>query len=145
MSDLVKFLRARLDESEAVAVAAIGQDWHVSVTPIDVPGIPGHQAVGIETMPDWEIIECNQGSLAERQAVAEHIARHSPARVVEDIEAKRAIISECEEALTADQNRMQGYEIHQNDGAREIARTVLVTLAGLFWAHPDYDPTWAVR
>ena len=63
MSDLVTFLRDRLDEDEAAARAALadGDDYH---------------GLGCESTQAW----------------GEHDDRHDPARVLADVATKRAIV-----------------------------------------------------
>src|SRR6266576_4463664 len=84
MSDLVAFLRARVDEDEAAArlAAREGGTW-TQDDPVRFPGAIsslGGQVVYDEGAPD------------ENQAP--HIARHDPARVLREVEAKRAILAE---------------------------------------------------
>lgn len=79
---LVEFLRARLDEDEQMARAAgeEGSRWtdhygSVHAEDTDDPGVP---------------VVYNEGRPTDEQAA--HIARHDPARVLAEVEAKRRII-----------------------------------------------------
>ncbi len=117
MSDLVAFLRARLgeDEAEARLAAREGGTW-TQDDPVRFPGAIsslGGQVVYDEGAPD------------ENQAP--HIARHDPARVLREVEAKRAILAE----------RWGGPD-HQ-----DMWEAVSRHLAAVYRTHPDYDPAWA--
>jgi hypothetical protein len=77
--ELVEWLRARLDEDEQVAREASPGEWRPDAAPdgrwyID----PGHDTDDV--------------GQAARRADAEHIARHDPARVLREVEAKRRIL-----------------------------------------------------
>lgn len=84
MSDLAAFLLARIAEDEAVARAAGEGEWSAEgrdvwrVSPIAtvtiVYGIPEHE------------------SGAQTHEIGQHIARHDPARVLAECEAKRRIV-----------------------------------------------------
>ena len=84
MSDLIEFLRARLDEDEANARAAGSAPWEA-----------------FERDADWHIGEIDGSHVAlvgrvswpRTTAEAEHIARHDPARVLREVEAKRRILA----------------------------------------------------
>ena len=93
--DIVGFLRARLAEDEAAALTV----------PDDLREIPLEQWVGVGPM--------------------EHVARWSAARVLREVEAKRAII---EFALNLD------YRLDEAE--------LLRLLALPFQDHPDFDPAW---
>lgn len=82
---LVEFLRARLDEDEQVARAAAdrtGEQWRASAPGLynesDPSNHPGPFATGA-----WGDLEDD---------VAEHIARHDPARVLAEVAVKRRIV-----------------------------------------------------
>ena len=119
MSDLVEFLLARIAEDEEAARAAVDQGtprWAVGgggeyVHP-DPP--PGNSYVA--TGP-WG------GGLGP---AADHIARHDPARVLAECEAKRRIV----EWMSA----------WQQDVAVEGLRLVALPYAD----HPDYRDEWRV-
>lgn len=81
--ELTEFLRARLDEDEAAAYGLCGNGplarWVIR---------DGDLFVGTEPLPDEPIVQTWDGR------VAQHIARHDPARVLREVEAKRAIAAE---------------------------------------------------
>jgi hypothetical protein len=119
--DLVEFLRARLDEDKWAArnAAADHPSWTYD---------PEQFAVYTDGYP---IASHRFGDpLAEVDGV--HIARHDPARVLREVEAKRRLISEilaeCEGA---------GF-----DHRRGIYGKVLRSLAAPYADHPDYREEW---
>jgi hypothetical protein len=75
MSDLVAFIRARLDEDEQAARKAARFKYD---RPTDAP---------------WEKARLALGNSFELSSSA-HIARHDPARVLREVEAKRRIVDE---------------------------------------------------
>ena len=81
MDKLVQFLRDQLDEDEEVTRAATQGDWVWSREFVTPPGYH-HRTIG---------------PLEPGDAV--HISRQSPARVLAEIEAKRATIRDYEKAL----------------------------------------------
>jgi hypothetical protein len=85
MDGLVEFLRARLDEDERIAREATGglkdaHRWSV----LNLANHPG--AVGTE----WGALVATDTALRPH---ADHIARHDPARVLAEVEAKRELIA----------------------------------------------------
>jgi len=97
MDDLVVWLRQQLDEDERVARGAANEDpppWH-----IDEHG--GRIKSGPYTVVHIE-------DSTPRPPVAEHIARHDPARVLLEVEAKRRILDALE-----DQRRQAGQNSHK--------------------------------
>jgi hypothetical protein len=109
--NLAAFLLDRIAEDEAVARAVSAEDWAES----------------------W------RGINPRRLEIVRHIARHDPARVLADCDAKRRIVE-----------RLSGYLSSEHDpepeGAWELlddhAWATLYALALPFADHPDYDPSW---
>lgn len=110
--DLVEFLRARLDAEEAKARAALAVRVSVDAGPVDVStGSPSH--VQVEAIERWSAPPVD-GAIGEYEApvrmphgtirvsvtadspsaraCAAHIARHDPARVLAEVDAKRRLI-----------------------------------------------------
>lgn len=122
--ELVDFLRARLDEDEEVAKAASGDLGNV-----------------------LSQVEYLDGTT---QADERHIARHDPARVLAEVEAKRQLTarggpfctSNCDEPgnepMDPDTSWTTPLEHHFGCGAHEAAKL----FARPFRAHPDFDPAW---
>jgi hypothetical protein len=79
-----------------------------------------------------------------------HIARHDPARVLAEVEAKRALIarggplctSNCDDPDSLPMDPDTGWTVplehHFDCGAYEAAKL----LARPFRDHPDFDPAW---
>ncbi|MFI5755633.1 DUF6221 family protein [Streptomyces sp. NPDC051569] len=80
-NDMVTFVRARLDEDEQGASAASPGPWHLN-------------AEGDEVLAVDDITVAEGFALSNRQlrATAAHIARHDPARVLREVDAKRRIV-----------------------------------------------------
>ncbi len=154
MSDLVAFLNARLDEDEAAAKAATSGPWQwdrreeygewgdrgpklMSLTatwmspegtgpyPVTVVSGYGYDAYGIGV----------------EDADAAHIARHDPARMLREVEAKRKILAEYERTR-ADR------KAHPRDlplaGALLAVHGVVRALAAVYSDHPEFDDAWNV-
>lgn len=127
--ELVDFLRARLDEDEAAARAATPGAWrynpdkhhHIVGTPLFeeavFAGPPGVDAVCV----------AGTGKTDDPQSMrdAEHIARHDPARVLAEVEAKRAVVDFAD-------TYEGGFHASQ----------FLPKLAAVYRDHPDFDPAW---
>lgn len=125
--ELVDFLRARLDEDEqetrAAAEAsadqgvAAGQRWGRS----HGRGIYGETGMCVVVGPDGFL----------EPAIGDHIARHDPARVLAEVEAKRVALREYERLI--DSGEYTGM-LAVEDILRAHARA---------WRdHPDFDPEW---
>lgn len=127
MDDLVQFLRARLDEDEQTARAAGGTWW----APPDLPG-QVHDSGGVN-------IE------AKLPSFAAHIARHDPARVLAEVDAKRQIIDWHERQCTCDPCTADGNELPNTgrpDGGYGDDCPTLRLLALPYADHPDYREEW---
>lgn len=130
--DLVEFLRARLDEDEQAARAASGGhltgagDW--SFGPGNADGV--HTAAGTPvTRFTWPY-------------EGEHIARHDPARVLRDIETKRAIVDRYEQAeQRADARLHDGLSSELDD---EVAERLALewVVRQLATAYADHPVEW---
>lgn len=115
---LVEFLTARYYEDEAIARA-----------------VPFEHYEAVEYL--WETkylqLTCDNGetgATSEMNAhIADHAARHDPARVLADIAAKRRLLESHDDAL------LEGDEV-----SMWMARC----LAAPYADHPDYNPAWAV-
>lgn len=82
MNDLVEWLRARLDEDEALARRCRGERWEREGTEW-VFGVPSADTIWFDhSYPH----------------VGDHIARWDPARVLAEVEAKRSLLAAYDEA-----------------------------------------------
>lgn len=118
MDDLIAFLRARLDEDAHDAEAA-GDSWY---------GYDPEQQIAFVSAAD-----------------ARHIARHSPARVLAEVDAKRRIM-ECHEPWTAGNGdiicgRCGREHIDGRPGSHFPCQTLRL-LALPDAGHPDYREVW---
>jgi hypothetical protein len=118
---IVEFLEARLAEDELTADAAVegDADWYVLYTYRDIRDADGQYVV----LADSRFPTVGQ---------AAHIARHSPARVLRQCEAARAII--------ADFLRLDALGDLPGRSATEAS---LRQLASAYSDHIDFDPAWA--
>lgn len=118
---IVEFLEARLDEDELTAHTAIDgtADWHALYSYRDVKDGDGHYVV----LADSRYPTVGQ---------AAHIARHSPARILRQCEAARAVIAEF--------LRLDALGDLPGRSAREDA---LRQLASVHSDHADFDQAWA--
>jgi hypothetical protein len=125
VSDLIAFLNARLDEDEALARKA--GPWPFSSLD-SAASIPGDVPLYV-----WTFVN-----------------RHDPARVLREVEAKRALIAfafnnaaiidgewgDCHEAAEIAAGQCQDYGM-------SAARDALKPLVAVYSDHPDFDPSWA--
>ena len=119
VTTLTDFLLARIEEDEAVArVAADGGDgrWSVNGRYKDDARIDG-----------YGIIIYDEGGHTVEQA--QYIARHDPARILDECAAKRAIVERY------------SYLYHYGDGGGLAFD--LRALASVYAAHEDYRDQWA--
>lgn len=86
--DLIGFLRARLDEDEESAKACGGAPWSAEVQ--------GMVHVSSKAIRDekWKFGRLGYVATVEHDWDGEHIVRHDPARVLNEIAAKREIIEQ---------------------------------------------------
>ncbi|MFF9631749.1 DUF6221 family protein [Streptomyces fradiae] len=100
VDDLIEFLRARLDEdAERARAAAARPDaaseeaWRVSGSHSDAGGTYWSVTAGVMGQ---EVVELVGGGMsgggAHTEGMAEHIARHDPARVLAEVDAKRRLL-----------------------------------------------------
>lgn len=149
MDDLVQFLRARLDEDEAAARLAAEPeswmqlnrqsrpDWYVQFwADPDVAAV-----VADPESSAYPVVATPQGMEADdAEARADHIARHDPARVLAEVDAKRQVLDRYENQAVLLANHMGG--ILTKHLVQEL-RAVVQLLALPYASHPDYQPAWA--
>ncbi|MFT2014606.1 DUF6221 family protein [Streptomyces sp. 796.1] len=138
MNDLATFLRTRLDEDEAAARAASPGPWHVNAEADEVLAVDG-------------ITVCDGFALSGRQlrATTEYIARHDPARVLAEVDAKRRIL-DIHQVTSYDNSESgadEGYGCRECGWSAEYSDQggwceTLRLLALPHVDHPDYQDTW---
>ena len=116
LDELIEFFLARIAEDEAAARLADGvtdkqeDDWQDVTQPLTLADTLKHES--------W----------AKKYGYAyEHIARHDPARVLRECEAKRRIVETA-----------QDIDMIENEWGQSILRD----LASVYSDHPDYREEW---
>lgn len=111
MDDLVQFLSDRLNDDEQTARAA-GDGWY---------GYEPEQQIAFVPPED-----------------SRHIARHDPARVLRDIEAKRQLLDRYAEVASNDIDEPYEYAYGWANGLGAAVRLLALPYAD----HPDYRDDW---
>ena len=139
MTDLVEFLRVRLDDDEAYARNAFGDhndagpDWH-------------EPSSGLLDVGDGDHIITNDS------AVSRFVERFDPARALAEVEAKRKLMGaharphECI-ALTGSGDRSvadgQPWELWELEHTEDHGPCFVLRCLALPYApHPEYDESW---
>lgn len=148
---LVQFLRDRLDEDEAVARRACEYaeaswklDEEFGETILWWPPEPRvaekEREHGLPVTSDqWR----GQTIGSSGQCIAPHMARHDPARVLREVEAKRQILRVLESAEVALRNTEPGKEPHElMTGAANSLRAAVRLLALPYADHEAYSEDW---
>ena len=134
MSGLTSFLLARIAEDEAVAREAgpDGGEWSSRYS--DDPTCHMFGDYGwLVSGPGVEVEDSDWG-----KALADHIARHDPARVLAECEAKRRIVEELAIPYIAERRRLMNGQPSWGDEHPEL----LLWLALPYADHPDYREEW---
>lgn len=123
--DLIAFLRARLDEDERLARAAADE--------VEVVG------------GSWDGAAHIMLARASYDDTADHFARHDPARVLAEVDAKRQIV----DTRSAIRERLSYWQSQEHETFEAMARAdlhrlddVLSILATAYADHPDYREEW---
>ncbi|HEX8005693.1 MAG TPA: DUF6221 family protein, partial [Trebonia sp.] len=138
MDELIAFVRARLGEDEAAAAAASDGPWTAWR---GQPGLGLRQLEYAVTLPGQ-----NSGSFASIATAswmdAEHIARHDPARVLREVEAKRAILAQIAPWMDSAEDD-HWYERGVGEQPPYEGSVLLMKLLAAVWGgHPDYRSEW---
>ncbi|MDK0524324.1 DUF6221 family protein [Streptomyces sp. ML-6] len=132
MDELMQFLRDRLDEDESVARTAGGGSTD-GLRWLD------HGSGSGLVSDDAGMVVTHKPSTDDEHAA--HIARHDPARVLREVEAKRSILAQYEEAVRG----AASDDWLARDTWRPCLRILepVVRLLVLPYAdHPNYQDTW---
>jgi hypothetical protein len=128
--DLAAFVAARLDEDEAVARAATPAPWEFE----------GDDPTDDELYSTADDSMSTVAWTRDRQvANGQHIARHDPARVLREVEAKRAHLRAWEAIAV---NFTTIGESEREFGARVALEAVLEADAAVWSDHADYRAEW---
>lgn len=140
MDDLVEFLRARVADDEAgVRALTVPHEWHTG--PGDDPEWTDEELVCMwppEFHTPYERDKHWRGLTVPGPALAAHIARHDPARVLREVEAKRRLV-----ALHDRPNHQCVTEDGPTQWHAADPCATLRLLALPYATHPDYRPEWA--
>lgn len=140
MDDLVAFLRAQLDDDERVARSATSGPWSW----VDPGGKVKSALVG-PGYPYQTVVPAAGGDVYPSVHDAEHIARHDPARVLAEVDAKRRIVDWLAEDAAFDMPAAKAQAASREEWYLvTVARTTIKMLALPYAAHPDYRAEWAV-
>lgn len=136
MDDLVQWLREQLDEDEQITRAAADEtepEWS--------DGGPYGESVhtaahgGLVAVGPWT------GYLGDE--VRRHIARHDPARVLREIDAKRKLLRALESSEVALRNTEPGKDPHDLvKGATNGLRAAVRVHAAVYADRPGYKESW---
>lgn len=134
MDDLIAFLRARLDEDEAMARSAGAEPWNAMAE--ETPDGENIYYTVETRKPPRALVE-SLATGASAQARIDHMARHHPARVLREIEAKRRI-------LRAHEKWCGGRcDAKWPEGGFDAAHYWSIkSLAAVYADHPDYRAEW---
>jgi hypothetical protein len=128
---LVQFLHDRLDEDEQAAAAASAGPWTPWRRKALLRGLG--QLEHAVTLPG-EGVGSRASIVTASWLDAEHIARHDPARVLTEVDAKRAIVDWVEEC--------RAFFWQTDSTLTPSAYRVLAPLAVVYADHPDYREEW---
>lgn len=132
-NELVRWLREQLDEDERTARAACW-DEQPDVWTARPPQGRHERYTVVDYLGDGVVVVTPEN--ADADGVGQHIARHDPARVLRETEAKRQII-EQHERYAAERRRMMGGWDPQSDDS-----PILAALASVYVDRPGYREEW---
>jgi hypothetical protein len=137
VSDLVEFLRAALDEEDAVARATA---WSLSTQIYNAwEAVPPEDEDGA-----WRLRQAGKNAIllhCESEEITRHIASHNPDRVLRAIAAKRQLVDAYAEVADMDTGDDAEPEFAYG---RAAGLGIAVRLLALTYAdRPGYLPKWA--
>lgn len=151
MNDLVAFLTARLDEEEQLARIAAAPDSSGVWTYVHGP----HEIKVVNALGYHVIEHCDDG--ADITSTGMHIAHWDPARVLQELEAKREIVR-LHGRMSVQPGHPYFNDAHLTTDPMVLCRScepermwrrerswpcrTLRTLALPYAGHPDYDEAW---
>ena len=150
MLKLTEFLRARLNEDEAIARKACEYaeaSWKLDKDGTTVLWWPPEPRVaemerqkGLPVVSDrWR----GQAIESSSHQIAPHIARHDPARVLAEVDANRKLVTAYESAVAAYGAAEVGTTVNDlMTGSVNSLRYSLQLLALPYAEHPDFKEEW---
>lgn len=145
MRDLADFLRARLDEDEQAA-QLMNQHYPAPWEVAD----RGWMAHVTADAPGFRVVtQLEQGNGAPEGTddlwlgeVIGHVARHDPARVLAEIEAKRGILAMYDSLTETIHPPTSGISLQAARTQQLAIMKTLKLLAAPYSDHPEYQETW---
>jgi hypothetical protein len=127
---VIAFLEARIDEDEAAlrAIEDSSEPWRGQ-------WVGDEMNFSLRTRNGWSLARAVTVEGGFPPGVLAHIARHDPARVLREVEAKRAILDE--------HAQIPGDGVNFTFAEQNRAEDILLALAAVYSDHPDYDSAWA--
>ncbi|MFW6640669.1 DUF6221 family protein [Nocardiopsis algeriensis] len=130
---LIEFLNARLNEDEAAARKALPGPWHVVDGDTDRAQVRDSSGGYVAATGS---AEASEESLPV-PGTAAHIARHHPERVLREVAAKRAAITEIQQHSDFFGRKRKPVE-------EGLTGYTLRVAAAAYSDHPDFDREWAL-
>jgi hypothetical protein len=156
MDDLVRWLRAQLDEDERIARAAMeavgpvpgAAQWRYTASLTD----EGGQYWSIttvapsDTVPTVELVGSGMsGGGVHKETLARHIAEHDPARVLREIDAKRQTIAELEAVERSMDQASRDRDVARYNAVRAewvVLCRIVRRDAAVYSDRPGYREAW---
>ena len=132
---LTEFLLARIAEDEAGARAVIEADYSDGMWRWDMHRAKPYRSALVDNR-GVVVLPPKNDDVYPSKNVADHIARHDPARVLAECEAKRKIVAKHRHDIGADP-----CDAHNAD-YETIDCDTLQFLAEVYADHADYDEDW---
>lgn len=136
-ADLIAFLRARLDEDEARARALPPGPWTWRKGEAATTS-PGDALVGADGQPVLSASDPDEymAWITRADGFDAYLQQMQPARVLAEVEAKRALVNDYERFVAERRRMMGGW-----DSYPEVS-PVLAAFAAIYADHPDYRDAW---
>ncbi|WHT21000.1 DUF6221 family protein [Crossiella sp. CA-258035] len=131
-SDLVAFVRVRLDEDEQIATDASGASW---AEPWRGATWHAGETNRIGVLRDDGIPVCGHSWPSQM----DHIARHDPARALREVAAKRRIVDAVVATWNASCDPTDDFWV----GLAPTQTATLRLLASCWSDHPDFRQEWS--
>jgi hypothetical protein len=150
MDELVRWLGEQLDIDAQVAREATPGPWQNAPTARHHATASGRSEEAVFASPPdvGAIVVAATGEASERRSLinAEFIAAHDPARVLREINAKRAILARyefaCGQAADERNNSEEGREVWVKVAG--ALQSCVLCLAGPYADRPDFRKEWAL-
>jgi hypothetical protein len=117
--DIAEFVKARLAEDEAAAMAAASDAERFAGR---ANWTSGGKIVTDAEDADWAI--CDLSPFIDDECIARHVARHDPARALREVAAKRRMLSDLDLSYLDEEHLLKLLALPYSD-------------------HPDYRQKWA--